>query len=40
MEDTDYKMGEICQNLVIFYKEFAKRLDLNKERLKHTGMQF
>lgn len=34
MEDTDYKMGEICTNLVNFYKEFAKRLDTNKDKLK------
>ena len=36
MEDNDYKMGEICQNIIAFYKEFAKRLDTCKEKLKQT----
>ena len=34
MEDNDFKMGEMCQNMINFYKEFAKRLDSCKEKLK------
>lgn len=33
-EDFDYKMSEITQNIVNFFKEFAKSLDLNKDKLK------
>lgn len=35
MEDTEYKMGEICQNVINFYKDFATKLDKNKEALKN-----
>jgi hypothetical protein len=34
MEDTEYKMGEITQNIINFYTKFAKKLDTNKEGLK------
>lgn len=34
MEENDYKMGEISTNIVNFYKDFAKKLDTNKEKLK------
>jgi hypothetical protein len=40
MEDNDYKMGEICQNIIGFYKDFGKRLDTCKEKLKQTEVQF
>lgn len=40
MEDTEYKMGEICQNVVKFYREFATKLDNNKEKLKATEINF
>ena len=33
-EDFDYRMGEITQNIVNFFKEFATCLDKNKEKLK------
>jgi hypothetical protein len=36
MEDNDYRMGEMCQNIINFYKEFGKRLDSCKEKLKQT----
>jgi hypothetical protein len=36
MEDTEYKMGEICQNVINFYRDFATKLDKNKESLKNT----
>ena len=34
MEETEFKMGEITQNLINFYREFAKKLDANKAALK------
>jgi len=27
MEDFDFRMGEISQNIINFFKEFAKKLD-------------
>jgi len=33
-EDFDYKMSEISQNIVNFFKEFATCLDKNKDKLK------
>jgi hypothetical protein len=33
-EDFDYKMSEITQNIVNFFKEFATALDTNKDKLK------
>ena len=40
MEDTEYKMGEICQNVINFYRDFATKLDKNKELLKNTQITF
>ena len=40
MEDTEYKMGEVTQNVVNFYREFATKLDKNKENLKATEINF
>jgi len=40
MEDTEYKMGEICNNVIKFYREFANKLDKNKEKLKSTEINF
>ena len=40
MEDTDYKMGEICQNLINFYSSFAQILDKNKKELNQTEIEF
>lgn len=40
MEDNDYRMGEICQNIINFYRDFGKKLDTNKEKLKQTEVQF
>jgi len=34
MEDMDYRMGEICTNIINFYREFAKKLDSNRDKLK------
>ena len=39
-EDFDYKMSEITQNIVNFFKEFATMLDKNKEKLKSTEIEF
>lgn len=40
MEDTDNKMSEICQNIVNFFREFATKMDTNKEKLKQTEINF
>ena len=39
-EDYDYKMEQITQNIVTFYREFATCLDKNREKLKQTQMNF
>lgn len=39
-EDFDYKMSEITQNIVNFFKEFATSLDSNKDKLKQTEINF
>ena len=40
MDDSIYKMGEICTNVIGFYKDFATRMDTNKQKLKLTEMNF
>lgn len=40
MEDFDYRMNEICQNIVNFFKEIATKIDANKEKLKQTEVNF
>lgn len=40
MEEIDYKMNEMVQNLINLYKEIAKKMDEKKETLKSTEMQF
>ena len=40
MEDMDYRMGEICTNIINFYREFSKKLDTNRDKLKQTEVQF
>ena len=40
MEDTDNKMNEICTNILNFFKEFATKMDTNKEKLKQTEINF
>jgi len=39
-EDFDYKMSEMTNNIVNFFKEFATTLDKNKEKLKATEVNF
>jgi hypothetical protein len=39
-EDFDYKMGEMTNNIVNFFKEFATSLDKNKDKLKQTEINF
>jgi len=34
MEDLDEKMSDISTNVVAFFREFATRMDANKEKLK------
>lgn len=36
MDESVYKMGEICTNVINFYKDFATRMDNNKQKLKMT----
>ena len=40
MDDSIYKMGEICTNVINFYKDFATRMDNNKQKLKLTEVNF
>ena len=40
MDDSIYKMGEICNNVIGFYKDFATRMDNNKNKLKLTEVNF
>ena len=40
MEDTDNRMNEICTNIISFFREFANKLDNNKEKLKQTEQNF
>lgn len=30
MDESIYKMGEICNNVINFYKDFSTRMDNNK----------
>jgi hypothetical protein len=34
LEDFDFKMNEICTNIVNFFRELATKMDANKDRLK------
>jgi len=34
MEDFDYRMNEICQNLVAWLRDLARRMDEQREKLK------
>lgn len=40
MDDSIYKMGEICNNVIAFYKDFGTRMDNNKQKLKLTEVNF
>ena len=40
MEDFDFRMNEICQNMVNFYREMATKIDANKDKLKQTEIGF
>ena len=40
MDESIYKMGEICNNVINFYKEFSTRMDNNKQKLKMTEVNF
>lgn len=39
-EEFDFKMSEMTNNIVAFFKEFATSLDKNKEKLKQTEINF
>ena len=40
MDESIYKMGEICNNVIGFYKDFSSRMDTNKNKLKLTEVNF
>ena len=40
MEDFDFKMNDVCQNIVNLFKELATKLDSNKDKLKQTEITF
>lgn len=40
MEDFDYKMNEVSNAVVSFYRELAAKIDANKEKLKQTEVAF
>lgn len=40
MEELDEKMSDISSNIVAFFREFATRMDANKEKLKQTEINF
>ena len=40
MEETDNKMSEICTNVLNFFKDFATKMDSNREKLKQTEVNF
>jgi len=40
MDESIYKMGEISNNIINFYKDFSTRMDNNKQRLKQTEINF
>lgn len=39
-EDFDFKMSEMTNNMISFFREFATTLDKNKEKLKQTEIDF
>ena len=39
-EDYDFKMSELSNNTINFFKEFATSLDKNKDKLKQTEINF
>ena len=40
MEELDEKMSDISSNIVTFFRDFATRMDTNKEKLKQTEINF
>jgi len=34
MEDFDFRMNEICQNIVIFFRDLGTKMDQNKDKLR------
>ena len=40
MDESIYKMGEVCNNVIAFYKDFATRMDNNKQKLKLIEVNF
>ncbi len=40
MEDFDYRMNEICQNIINYIRELAANIDTNKDMLKSTEITF
>ena len=40
MEELDEKMSDISSNIVTFFRDFATRMDTNKEKLEQTEINF
>ena len=40
LEEFDFKMNEICTNIVNFFRELATKMDANKDKLKQTEINF
>lgn len=40
MDESIYRMGEVCANILAFFKEYASRMDANKQKLKLTEVNF
>lgn len=40
LEQNDYRMQEIATAIVNFFKQYATKLDANKEKLKKTEQDF
>ena len=40
LDDFDYRMNETCNNLCVFYRELATKIDANKDKLKQTEVTF
>jgi len=40
MEDFDYRMNEVSNAIVAFFRDLATKIDANKEKLKQTEIAF
>ena len=40
LEEFDFKMNETCTNIVNFFRDLATKMDMNKDKLKQTEINF